>query len=158
MVRHTLKILQQMLTNVSDHFGTLCIKGLSWIFHTEFFHTLIISLFLFVCGRIEISIWFCTIDLFNVYLQKWSLEVLFKHGVMKTFAKFTLKNQCRNLSFKKFLYNSPQLYLNLKRNSGTDYSCKFCNIFQGTCFKEQLRVIFSISSLMIQKQMLIRFL
>ena len=32
MVRHTLKILQQMLQDfqsVSDHFGTLCIKGLS---------------------------------------------------------------------------------------------------------------------------------
>ena len=31
MVRHTLKILQQMLQDfesVSDHFGTLCIKGL----------------------------------------------------------------------------------------------------------------------------------
>ena len=32
MVRHTLKILQQMLQdfeNGSDHFGTLCIKGLT---------------------------------------------------------------------------------------------------------------------------------
>ena len=32
MVRHTLKILQQMLQDfksVSDHFGTLCIKGLT---------------------------------------------------------------------------------------------------------------------------------
>ena len=32
MVRHTLKILQQMLQdfkNVSDHFRTLCIKGLN---------------------------------------------------------------------------------------------------------------------------------
>ena len=31
MVRHTLKVLQQMLEDfksVSDHFGTLCIKGL----------------------------------------------------------------------------------------------------------------------------------
>ena len=31
MARHTLKILQQMLQDfksVSDHFGTLCIKGL----------------------------------------------------------------------------------------------------------------------------------
>ena len=31
MVRHTFKILQQMLQDfksVSDHFGTLCIKGL----------------------------------------------------------------------------------------------------------------------------------
>ena len=35
MVRHTLKILQQMLQNfksVSDHFGTLCIKGLKRVF------------------------------------------------------------------------------------------------------------------------------
>ena len=32
MVRHTLKILQQMqqdFLSVSDHFGTLCIKGLN---------------------------------------------------------------------------------------------------------------------------------
>ena len=34
MVRHTLNILQQMLQDflsVSDHFGTLCIKGLNRI-------------------------------------------------------------------------------------------------------------------------------
>ena len=32
MVRHTLKILQQMMQDfkMSDHFGTLCIKGLTF--------------------------------------------------------------------------------------------------------------------------------
>ena len=29
MIRHTLKILQQMQDHVSDHFGTLCSKGLN---------------------------------------------------------------------------------------------------------------------------------
>ena len=47
MVRHTLKILQQMLHDfwsVSDHFGTLCIKGLNiiesfwYITHQRFDH------------------------------------------------------------------------------------------------------------------------
>ena len=36
MVRHTLKILQHLLQNfesVSDHFGTLCIKGLTLFSH-----------------------------------------------------------------------------------------------------------------------------
>ena len=39
MVGHTLKILQQLLQDflsVSDHFGTLCIKGLKCINDTDF--------------------------------------------------------------------------------------------------------------------------
>ena len=43
MVRHTLKILQQMLQDfqsVSDHFGNLCIKGLKMKFkHGDSFKT-----------------------------------------------------------------------------------------------------------------------
>ena len=40
MVRHTIKILQQMLQDfysVSDHFGTLCIKGLMMKFMVELY-------------------------------------------------------------------------------------------------------------------------
>ena len=38
MVRHTLKILQQMLQeyqSVSEHFGMLCIKGLSLVLYLQ---------------------------------------------------------------------------------------------------------------------------
>ena len=40
MVRHTIKILQQMLQDfysVPDHFGTLCIKGLMMKFMVELY-------------------------------------------------------------------------------------------------------------------------
>ena len=39
MVKHTLKILQQMLQDfksVFDHFGTLCIKGLKILYVSDF--------------------------------------------------------------------------------------------------------------------------
>ena len=48
MARHTLKILQQMLQDlksVSDHFGTLCSKGLTMNSFLFFFHSISIAAF-----------------------------------------------------------------------------------------------------------------
>ena len=70
MVRHTLNILQQMLQDfysVSDHFGTLCIKGLRFVFGT---------------GKTKVNIYLVDhLDItYNVEIPEWGIIFVLEQG------------------------------------------------------------------------------
>ena len=59
-------------------------------------------------------------------------EVFCKKAVLKNFAKFTGKQLCQSLLFKKAAIQRPSTLS--KRDSGTGVSREFCEFFKNTYF------------------------
>ena len=57
-------------------------------------------------------------------------DVFCKKGVLRNFTKFTRKRSCQNLFFNKVAGQTCNFVK--KRDSGTSFSCEFCEISKNT--------------------------
>ena len=72
-------------------------------------------------------------DIENPIIDRSSRPELFcKKCVLKNFTKFTGKHLRQSLFFKKVA--GIRLQLSLKKDSGTGFSCEFCEIFKNIFF------------------------
>ena len=67
------------------------------------------------------------LDCNGISKQKQSLEVFCKIGALRNFAKFTGKHLCQSIFFNKVAGLRLET-LFLKKDSGTVFSCEFCEI------------------------------